>query len=44
MACYLLYRLLWGADMPNVERFCNYRQAADIDNIIGGAAKRLFNV
>ena len=23
-------RLIWGTDMPNVERFCNYRQNPDI--------------
>ena len=22
-------RLMWGTDMPNVERFCNYRQTLD---------------
>jgi predicted TIM-barrel fold metal-dependent hydrolase len=22
-------RLIWGADMPNVERFCTYRQTLD---------------
>lgn len=51
-------RLMWGTDMPNVERFCNYRQTLDtfrvhcqnlisdedIQNIIGGTAKRLFNL
>ena len=49
-------RLMWGTDMPNVERFCNYRQTLDtfrvyhrgviddrdIDNIVGGTARRLF--
>jgi predicted TIM-barrel fold metal-dependent hydrolase len=22
-------RLVWGSDMPNVERFCTYRQCVD---------------
>ena len=22
-------RLMWGSDMPNVERFCTYRQSID---------------
>jgi len=22
-------RLVWGSDMPNVERFCTYRQSLD---------------
>ena len=22
-------RLMWGSDMPNVERFCTYRQSLD---------------
>ncbi len=22
-------RLIWGSDMPNVERFCTYRQVVD---------------
>ena len=51
-------RLMWGTDMPNVERFCNYRQTLDtfrvhcqgliadedIQNIIGGTARKLFNL
>ncbi len=51
-------RLMWGTDMPNVERFCTYRQtletftvhceglvaAADIANIVGGTAGRLFGL
>jgi predicted TIM-barrel fold metal-dependent hydrolase len=51
-------RLLWGTDMPNVERFCTYRQTletftvhcagligdADIANIVGGTAARLFGL
>ena len=39
-------RLMWGTDMPNVERFCNYRQIsdADIDNIVGGTAAQLFRL
>jgi predicted TIM-barrel fold metal-dependent hydrolase len=51
-------RLMWGTDMPNVERFCTYRQTletftvhcrglvadADIANIVGGTAARLFGI
>ena len=51
-------RLMWGTDMPNVERFCTYRQTletftvhcrgriadADIANIVGGTAARLFGL
>lgn len=48
-------KLMWGSDMPNVERYCTYRQSldylrkhcdfispADMDQIIGGNAHRLF--
>jgi hypothetical protein len=52
------HRLVWGSDMPNVERFCTYRQTletftvhcrglvaeADIVNIVGGTAARLFGL
>lgn len=47
--------LLWGSDMPNIERSCTYRQsldyvrkhcdfiaAADMDQIVGGNAARLY--
>ena len=28
-------RLMWGTDMPNVERFCNYRQTLDTFRVHG---------
>jgi len=27
--CYGAHKLIWGSDMPNVERFCTYRQCLD---------------
>lgn len=48
-------KLVWGSDIPNVERFCTYRQSrsyleegtslpdADRDQIFGGNLERLFS-
>jgi predicted TIM-barrel fold metal-dependent hydrolase len=49
-------RLIWGSDMPNVNRFCSYRQSyeyvkgcdflspADLDLFLGGNLARLFKI
>jgi len=48
-------RLVWGSDMPNVERFCTYRQAwgylrhcglaaADLERLLGGNLADLFGL